>query len=132
MKSAPAKSHANAHLVPGSSSRLLNPEDAVPLSDGTGATAAATISSDPTRVPLPISPVLSGLILPDDSSVVTKRVFVAIRPPGHHCSDEVPSGFCFINNVLVAAAHGTRCSRIYIFTLLNSRTYRNSTSSLRN
>jgi len=34
------------------------------------------------------------------------RSFVAIRPPGHHCGEDTPSGFCFVNNVAVAAAHG--------------------------
>ncbi|KAJ8520922.1 hypothetical protein ONZ45_g2281 [Pleurotus djamor] len=33
------------------------------------------------------------------------RAFVAIRPPGHHCGEDTPSGFCFVNNVCVAAAH---------------------------
>jgi len=37
----------------------------------------------------------------------TKRVFVAIRPPGHHCGEDTPSGFCFLNNVVIGAAHGT-------------------------
>ncbi|KAI0696429.1 histone deacetylase domain-containing protein [Cytidiella melzeri] len=31
--------------------------------------------------------------------------FVAIRPPGHHCGEDTPSGFCFVNNVVVGAAH---------------------------
>ena len=35
-----------------------------------------------------------------------ERVFVAIRPPGHHCGEDTPSGFCFVNNVAVGAAHG--------------------------
>lgn len=35
------------------------------------------------------------------------RVFVAIRPPGHHCAEVDPSGFCWVNNVAVAAAHGS-------------------------
>ncbi|TFY68724.1 hypothetical protein EVJ58_g841 [Rhodofomes roseus] len=35
----------------------------------------------------------------------TSRAFVAIRPPGHHCGEDTPSGFCFVNNVAVAAAH---------------------------
>ncbi|KAK7690176.1 hypothetical protein QCA50_006827 [Cerrena zonata] len=35
----------------------------------------------------------------------SKRAFVAIRPPGHHCGEDTPSGFCFVNNVAVAAAH---------------------------
>lgn len=34
------------------------------------------------------------------------RAFVAIRPPGHHCCEAQPMGFCFVNNVAVAAAHG--------------------------
>lgn len=28
-----------------------------------------------------------------------------IRPPGHHAEKEEAGGFCFINNVAVAAAH---------------------------
>ena len=34
------------------------------------------------------------------------RAFVAIRPPGHHCGEDTPSGFCFLNNVMIGAAHG--------------------------
>ena len=33
------------------------------------------------------------------------RAFVLCRPPGHHCTGAVPSGFCWVNNVSVAAAH---------------------------
>ncbi|BGP12507.1 hypothetical protein JCM10213_006927 [Rhodosporidiobolus nylandii] len=33
------------------------------------------------------------------------RAFVAVRPPGHHCGESNPQGFCFMNNVAVAAAH---------------------------
>jgi histone deacetylase HOS3 len=35
-----------------------------------------------------------------------KRAFVAIRPPGHHCSANYPSGFCWVNNVHVGIMHG--------------------------
>lgn len=35
----------------------------------------------------------------------TNRAFVCIRPPGHHCSSNVPSGFCWLNNVHVGIAH---------------------------
>ncbi|KAL4877301.1 hypothetical protein BJY04DRAFT_210058 [Aspergillus karnatakaensis] len=35
----------------------------------------------------------------------TKRAFVCIRPPGHHCSSGHPSGFCWINNVHVGIAY---------------------------
>ncbi|KAK4100233.1 Arginase/deacetylase [Parathielavia hyrcaniae] len=34
-----------------------------------------------------------------------QRAFVAIRPPGHHCSATHPSGFCWINNVHVGIMH---------------------------
>ncbi|KAJ4292051.1 histone deacetylase [Kalmusia sp. IMI 367209] len=33
------------------------------------------------------------------------RAFVCIRPPGHHCSAEWPSGFCWLNNVHVGIEH---------------------------
>lgn len=34
-----------------------------------------------------------------------KRAFVSVRPPGHHCAESDPMGFCWVNNVAVAAAH---------------------------
>lgn len=34
-----------------------------------------------------------------------ERVFVAVRPPGHHCGEDTPGGFCFVNNVVIGAAH---------------------------
>ncbi|KAF9816382.1 hypothetical protein IEO21_04135 [Rhodonia placenta] len=42
---------------------------------------------------------------PDPDKANTPRAFVAVRPPGHHCGEDTPSGFCFVNNVGVAAAH---------------------------
>ena len=52
----------------------------------------------------------------------TSRVFVCIRPPGHHCSPEFPSGFCWINNVHVgisyaAMTHGLTHAAILDFDL---------------
>ncbi|KAF7560748.1 hypothetical protein G7046_g3409 [Stylonectria norvegica] len=35
-----------------------------------------------------------------------QRAFVAVRPPGHHCSAGHPSGFCWVNNVHVGIMHG--------------------------
>ena len=32
-------------------------------------------------------------------------VFCAVRPPGHHAERDRAMGFCFFNNVAVAAAH---------------------------
>lgn len=39
-------------------------------------------------------------------STSCKRAFVSIRPPGHHCGEDTPAGFCFVNNVAIGAAHG--------------------------
>ena len=33
-----------------------------------------------------------------------KRAFCAVRPPGHHAEREYSTGFCFYNNIAVAAA----------------------------
>ena len=35
-----------------------------------------------------------------------RTAFATIRPPGHHCGEDTPSGFCFVNNVAIGAAHG--------------------------
>ncbi|TBU48589.1 Arginase/deacetylase [Dichomitus squalens] len=40
-----------------------------------------------------------------DGANKPSRAFVAVRPPGHHCGEDTPSGFCFVNNVAVGAAH---------------------------
>ena len=40
------------------------------------------------------------------SKLNSPTAFVAVRPPGHHCGENTPCGFCFVNNVVVAAAHG--------------------------
>ncbi len=36
-----------------------------------------------------------------------RRSFVCIRPPGHHCSSNYPSGFCWLNNVHVGISHAS-------------------------
>lgn len=44
--------------------------------------------------------------------IPAKRAFVLSRPPGHHCCGAEPSGFCWVNNVMVAAAHAYRSHAI--------------------
>jgi len=35
-----------------------------------------------------------------------ERAFAVCRPPGHHSSDKIPiAGFCFYNNVVLAARY---------------------------
>ena len=37
-----------------------------------------------------------------------KRAFVCVRPPGHHCSSDYPSGFCWLNNVHAGIQHAAQ------------------------
>ncbi|MFM8338448.1 MAG: histone deacetylase family protein, partial [Fluviibacter sp.] len=34
-----------------------------------------------------------------------ENAFCAVRPPGHHCEREAAMGFCFFNNIAIAAHH---------------------------
>lgn len=36
-----------------------------------------------------------------------RRAFACVRPPGHHCSADYPSGFCWLNNVHVGISHAS-------------------------
>ncbi|MDC1092954.1 histone deacetylase family protein [Pelagibacteraceae bacterium] len=47
----------------------------------------------------------AGIAAIDDLMNKNERVFCAIRPPGHHAETERANGFCFINNVAVAAKY---------------------------
>ena len=47
----------------------------------------------------------SGIAACDDLIKNNERVFCAVRPPGHHAETVRANGFCFINNVAVAAKY---------------------------
>ena len=47
----------------------------------------------------------AGLAAVDDLMKNNERVFCAVRPPGHHAETLKAMGFCFINNVAVAARY---------------------------
>ena len=54
---------------------------------------------------IPLRSCGSGIAACDDLMVKNERVFCAVRPPGHHAETIRANGFCFINNVAVAARY---------------------------
>lgn len=61
-------------------------------------------------------------VFQETSSHAPKRAFVGVRPPGHHCSADYPSGFCWLNNIHVgisyaASTHGLTHAAIIDFDL---------------
>ena len=47
----------------------------------------------------------AGIAAAKDVMIKNDRVFCAVRPPGHHAETVRANGFCFINNVAVAARY---------------------------
>ena len=54
----------------------------------------------------------AGIAAIDDLMNKNERVFCAIRPPGHHAESIRANGFCFINNVAVAAKYLQKAYKI--------------------
>ncbi|TKY88380.1 hypothetical protein EX895_002732 [Sporisorium graminicola] len=72
-------------------------------------TLAAASSDAPTSLPLreiQYDTFSQDSLQSDGNASPAKRAFVLSRPPGHHCSGSTPQGFCWVNNAIVAAAHG--------------------------
>ncbi len=47
----------------------------------------------------------AGIAAVDDLMAKNEKIFCAVRPPGHHAEKNKAMGFCFINNVAVAARY---------------------------
>ena len=47
----------------------------------------------------------AGIAAADSLMSKNKRIFCAVRPPGHHAETEKAMGFCFINNIAVTAKY---------------------------
>ncbi len=59
---------------------------------------------------------LTGIDLIEEEKA--RNVFCLVRPPGHHAEHNIPFGFCFFNNCVVAARYWQHCygkKRILIF-----------------
>jgi acetoin utilization deacetylase AcuC-like enzyme len=41
-----------------------------------------------------------------------KSAFCSVRPPGHHAERSLAMGFCFFNNIAVAASHALTCDGV--------------------
>lgn len=72
-------------------------------SDAARISAAACIDVG-AKVLKNISAIRIGEELNGEKNLPASLGFCLVRPPGHHCSSQTPSGFCLVNNVAVASA----------------------------
>ncbi|KLO04670.1 Arginase/deacetylase [Schizopora paradoxa] len=62
---------------------------------------------------------VDDVLSPSSTKGPISKAFVAVRPPGHHCGEDTPCGFCFVNNVTVASAHANLKHGIRKFVILD-------------
>ncbi|MEZ6087986.1 MAG: histone deacetylase [Pirellulaceae bacterium] len=75
------------------------------VDDGGGHVEADTIAS---RKTLDVAMLAAGAAVDAVQAVLEgddNRAACLIRPPGHHALHDAPMGFCFLNNVAIAAHH---------------------------
>ncbi len=94
------RAHTARHIA-----RLLHPEDFDPdtaFHDGIGERARASVGA-----------ALAAL----DLALAGKSNFSLMRPPGHHATSTQAMGFCYLNNIAIAAleAHARTGKRVAVF-----------------
>lgn len=87
--------HIKPAVDPGSSIESIHPREHIDM--------VRMVKTQNRFAELAVSGVLSGVDAVCSGRV--RNVFCAIRPPGHHASDKGFAGFCFYNNVAIAARY---------------------------
>lgn len=81
--------------------------EAIRASLGACVSGVDRVVSNRSRVPVPAASLTT--VGPGGGTHVVPppapRALVLVRPPGHHCAGNVPQGFCWVNNAVVAATH---------------------------
>lgn len=51
------------------------------------------------------------------------NAFSILRPPGHHCHKKLAAGFCYLNNVAIAARHAQKAHNIKKIAIIDWGVY---------
>ncbi len=101
----------DAPLVEASALRRVHPDAYIAaLEQAAPRTGLTALDADTAMCPdtmLAIRHAAGGAVAAVDAVMSGKAhtAFVAARPPGHHAGAQNPMGFCFVNNIAVAARH---------------------------